>query len=198
MGVLPRRTQLTGIGLVVGGVVFQAVWLGLPAAGLSAALLVALAMWLWTDWRISPALPLAYGIGLSVFVAHVAEEYGEQFQVALPALFGRAAWTGTRYLVFNGVWAGVFLTSWLGVRRGEALAALVALFFAIGAGVGNGIGHLLGTLARGGYFPGAWTAPACIGIGLWMTALFYKRDRSAAPPNQRMHRSGCRGRRPPS
>jgi hypothetical protein len=186
---LPQRTRLAGTALVGGGVVFQAVWLGLPATALGVALVVALTLWLCTDWRLRPGFALAYGVGIAVFGLHVAEEYSTQFQDALPALFGRTGWSDARYLAFNGVWAVVFLGSWWAVGRGQALGVLVATFFAVGGGVGNGAAHLVLAVARGGYFPGAWTAPACLGVGVWMLLVLYRSEPSPPPPNERIQPS---------
>jgi hypothetical protein len=120
-------------------------------------------------------LRLAAGLGVLVFLAHVVEEYLTGFQAGLPALFGRDAWSTAQYLVFNGVWALVFGAAALTVRPGRSLPVLVILFLAVAGGVGNGVVHLLLVLQRGSYFPGAWTAPFCLAVGLWQLRVLYDR-----------------------
>ena len=46
---------------------------------------------------------------------------------------------------------------------------------------GNGTGHLLFALARGGYFPGAWTAPFLLGLALWLGSELVRGSSSATP-----------------
>ena len=111
--------------------------------------------------------------GRRVFLAHVAEELLGGLHRALPDLFDRPAWSELRYLVFNGVWALVFLAAAITLRPGRPLPALIVLFFAFAGGVGNGILHLLLVLQQGAYFPGAWTAPLCLAVGVWLLRLLY-------------------------
>ncbi len=180
---LSRQTQWMGRLVAFAGVIFQTVWLGLPAVALSLALLISLGMWLGGGWRIHPGLSRVFGLALVIFLCHVAEEYLTGFQAALPALFGQARWSDGRYLAFNAVWALAFLIALIGLRYGRPLAVFVVCFFAVGGGVGNGIAHLLLALARGGYFPGTWTALACLGVGVWLLWLLYA-------PNSEYRKSG--------
>ena len=168
-----------GVGFTILAIGFQALWLGLPAVFLSAALVLSLVLWLTTPWRIVPGLRLAAGLGVLVLLAHVAEEYLTGFAVALPALFGRAGWGAAQYLVFNGVWVLIFGAAAATVRAGRSLPVLVLLFLAVAGGVGNGLVHLLLVLQRGSYFPGAWTAPFCLAVGLWQLRTLYGRRADA-------------------
>ena len=94
-------------------------------------------------------------------------------QQALPALFQRAPWSDGQYLAFNGVWALVFCIAALAVRPTRPLPVLIVLFFAVAGGVGNGVLHLLLVLRQAAYFPGAWTAPLCFVVGVWLLRLLY-------------------------
>ena len=52
----------------------------------------------------------------------------------------------------------------------------MVLFFAVAGGLLNGVGHLLLALQRGAYFPGAWTAPLALCVGIWLLWLLYARQ----------------------
>jgi hypothetical protein len=108
---------------------------------------------------------MTYGAALVIFLLHASEEFLTGFQRRLPALVGEQ-WTDTQFLEFNSVWFVAFLVAGWGLRRRHPLAALIVLFFAVGGGVGNGIAHLVLAATRGGYFPGAWTAPLCLIVGI--------------------------------
>lgn len=176
---LPASTRWLGGLFVAAAVTFQALWLGWPASQLSLVLVIAYGMWCGSAWRVGPRLRPVFGLALLVFLAHVTEEHLMGVERALPELYGREPWSARRYLVFNGVWALVFAMAALGLRPGRALPALVVLFFAIAGGVGNGVVHLLLVLGRGGYVPGAWTAPLCLLVGVWLLRGLYGRGSSS-------------------
>jgi hypothetical protein len=155
--------------IVVAGVLFQGLWLGRAAALLSVALVIAYAVWIGGTWSLaSRSLQATYGGALLIFPLHACEEFLTGFQRRLPALVGDR-WSDTQFLVFNAAWFTTFVFAGLGLRRRRPLAVLIVLFFALGGGIGNGIAHLLLVVAQGGYFPGAWTAPLCliVGVVLW-------------------------------
>ena len=83
----------------------------------------------------------------------------------MPAFFGET-WTDVQFLVFNAVWLTTFLLAAWGLRRRAPLGALVVLFVAVGGGVANGVAHLVLVMTQGRYFPGAWTAPLCLIVGI--------------------------------
>lgn len=172
---IPLCTRCLGACLVAAGVLFQALWLGLPAIFLSLLLLVSYGLWLSTSWRVTPRLRWVFVLAVLVFVAHVTEEYLAGFQQELPALFGREAWTDARYLGFNSAWLLVFVAAAVTLRPGRSLPALVLVFFAVAGGMGNGALHLLATLGRGEYFAGSGTAVLCLGVGVWLLCLLYGR-----------------------
>ena len=170
---IPMRTRWLGAGLMIAGILFQAPWLGLPAAIVSIALLVSYGLWIATSWQVTPRLRVAFLAGILVFLAHGVEELLAGLPRALPALFGRDAWSDRRFLVFKGAWALVFCAAAVSLRPGRPLPVFIVLFFAVAGGVGNGVVHLLLVLRRGGYFPGAWTAPLRLAVGVWLLRLLY-------------------------
>lgn len=170
---VPVRTRWLGAALVLAGVLFQALWLGLPAIFLSVALLIAFALWVGSRWRFVPRLRVAFSLAIAAFVGHATEEYLAGFHHDLPALFGSVPWTDRQFLVFNAIWGVVFVACALAVGPGRTLPVLFILFFAIAGGVGNGVLHLLLVAQRGAYFPGAGTAPLLLAVGIWLLWLLY-------------------------
>ena len=168
--------KIIAAGFVVAMVLFQTFWLGLPAIFLSLILILSYGIWTATDWQVKPPLRKVFAFAILVFIAHVTEEYLAGLQEALPALFDRTAWSGFRYLVFNGVWAVTFIVAGVTLRSNSRLPVLIVLFFAIAGGVGNGALHLGLVVWRGGYFPGAWTAPLCFVMGVWLLRLLYRQS----------------------
>jgi hypothetical protein len=67
-------------------------------------------------------------------------------------------------LILFGVWCYVAR-----VRRGHHSGRSWAWFWVI-LEAGNGTGHLLFAAGRGGYFPGAATAPLLLGCAVWLGA----------------------------
>jgi hypothetical protein len=160
------RDRTVGGLIVVAGVLFQGLWLGRAAALLSVALMIAYAVWIGGAWQLSGrSLPVTYGVALVIFLVHASEEFLTGFQRRLPALVGDR-WTDIQFLVFNVVWFTAFVLAGWALRRRHPLAVLFVLFFALGGGVGNGLAHLLLVVTQGGYFPGAWTAPLCLIVGV--------------------------------
>ncbi len=170
---LPVRTRWLGAGFVVVAVLFQALWLGLPAIFVSVALAASYGLWVGSAWRVVPRLRAVFSLAVLLFVIHVAEEFLAGLPMALPELFGRSPWLDYQYLAFNGAWLLVFGAAAVTVGTGRQLPVLIILFFAVAGGVGNGVLHLLLVLRRGGYFPGAWTAPFCLIMGVWLLRLLY-------------------------
>jgi hypothetical protein len=160
------RDRNLGALIVVAGVLFQGWWLGRAAILLSVALVIAYAVWLKGAWRLASRVRQAtYGAALLILFVHACEEFFTGFQRRFPALVGDH-WTNSQFLVFNAVWLTAFVLAAWGLRQGRPLAMLIVLFLALGAGVGNGIAHLMLVVAQGGYFPGAWTAPLCLIVGI--------------------------------
>lgn len=174
---IAMRTQWIGAGIVLAAILYQAFWLGLPAVFLSVALLVSYGLWICTTWHVIPKLRMAFTLAIVVFLGHAVEEFLTGFHHALPALFGRAPWSDRQFLVFNSSWALIFCMAAVAVRPMRRLPVLIILFFTVAGGVGNGVLHLLLVFQRGAYFPGAWTAPFCLGVGIWLLRLLYTSER---------------------
>jgi hypothetical protein len=163
---LSSRDRTLGGLIVVAGVLFQGLWLGRAATLLSVAFLIAYAIWIGGAWNLAGrSLQPTYGVALVIFFVHACEEFFTGFQRRLPALVGDR-WTDTQFLVFNAAWFTTFVLADWGLRRRHPVAVLIVLFFALGGGVGNGVAHLLLVVTQGGYFPGAWTAPLCLIVGV--------------------------------
>jgi hypothetical protein len=114
----------------------------------------------------------AFGLLIAAQAAHSVEEYVFRlYDVFAPArfvggLFGRDLATGFAVgnvlLVLFGLWC--YLAR---VRPGHPSSRGYAWFWTGLEGV-NGCGHLLFAAARGGYFPGASTAPLLLGLSLYL------------------------------
>jgi hypothetical protein len=77
----------------------------------------------------------------------------------------------TGFLIGNVALVGFGFWCWaVPVRSGWSSARGIAWFWAL-LEIGNGIGHSLLAVSRGGYFPGAVTAPALLLVGVWLAVL---------------------------
>lgn len=177
---LSVRTRWLGAGIVLAGVLFQALWLGLPASLVSVGLVISYGLWTSSSWRFAPQLKVVSCLAVPVFLGHAAEEFLTGLQRDLPALIGRPHWSDGQFLMFNGAWAVVFGTAAVRVAVGRPLPVLIILFLAVVGGVANGVVHLLLVLQRGAYFPGAWTAPLCLVMGIWLLRLLYASELSGS------------------
>jgi hypothetical protein len=163
---LSWRDRLLGAAFTLAAVTAQQHWMGAATALLDTALVAAFLLWSGAFRLNDPARVLpVYLLGLVVQCLHFAEEFATGFQRDFPHLLGYE-WSDARFVTFNMVWLALFLLAALGVHRRVSLAYLAVTFFALGGGIGNGAGHLLLCLRRGGYFPGAVTAPLCLLLGI--------------------------------
>jgi hypothetical protein len=115
---------------------------------------------------------LAFGALVLLQAAHSAEEYvGRLWESFPPARFvsGLISENLERgFLVANVALVGFGLWSWLWpVRRGWPSAKLLAWVW-VTVEIVNGVGHSLWTLRQGGYTPGVATAPALLGVALYL------------------------------
>jgi hypothetical protein len=113
-----------------------------------------------------------FGMLIAAQAAHSLEEYAfGLFEVFAPARFvaGLASSDlGTGFATVNVGIVALGLCCYLAwVRTGQAAGRLIAWAWA-GLELANGIGHLILAAARGGYFPGAGTAPLLIGTSLYL------------------------------
>lgn len=130
-------------------------------------------------WYTSPAVltmhartRLAFAALVAAQALHSVEEYRFRlFDVFGPARFASGLVSGDRAAGFAILNTGIVLlgvASWLiFVRPGVPGARGVALFWT-GLELANGVVHLLLALDRGGYFPGAYTAPLLAGISSYL------------------------------
>lgn len=107
--------------------------------------------------------------------AHSVEEYvARLYDVFAPARLVSGLISDNLPLGFIVVNASVVafgLWCWaIPVRRGWPAARGVAWFWVL-LELGNGIGHSILALSRGGYFPGAITAPLLLILAAWLAAL---------------------------
>jgi hypothetical protein len=122
--------------------------------------------------------PTAFGLLIAAQAAHSVEEYVYRLYDAFaPArfvagLFGRDLATGfaiaNLLIVLFGLWCYVAR-----VRRGHPSSTAYAWGWTAVEAV-NGCGHLLFAAVRGGYFPGAATAPLLLGLSLYLGARLAK------------------------
>lgn len=117
--------------------------------------------------------------------AHSVEEYATRlYEVFAPARFISSLVSNDLsigFLIVNiglvafGVWCWA-----VPVRSGWPSARGLAWFWAL-LELGNGIGHSALALARGGYFPGALTAPLLLALSGWLAALLCLHARQPTP-----------------
>jgi len=167
------RDRVVGAVIVLVAVAAQTHWMGPAIIFLSGGLVLAYAVWFTAGWKNDPAavLPI-YLVAIAVQCLHFTEEYLSGFQRQFPIQFGYE-WSDRRFVGFNMLWLAVFVIAGLGVYRRVQLAYLVVLFLAIIGGVGNGASHLVLSAMYRRYFPGLFTAPFCVLIGIiLLTRLF--------------------------
>jgi hypothetical protein len=114
--------------------------------------------------------------------AHSIEEYATRlYEVFAPARFLSGLVSSdlaTGFVAINAALVGFALWCFaLPVRSGWPAAVTLAWGFAL-IELGNGGTHLLLAAARGGYFPGAATAPFLVAAAVWLVLLLV-RDRDA-------------------
>jgi hypothetical protein len=133
---------------------------------LGIGLLIAYGLWAFGRWNGDPAAILpVYLTGIAVQCLHFLEEYSTGFQREFPALIG-LRWSDSTFITFNLLWLSVFALAGVGVFRRFALAYVIVFFYALAGGIGNGAGHLLLCIVFRRYFPGAFTAPLNLIIGI--------------------------------
>lgn len=111
-----------------------------------------------------------FGLLIACQAAHSIEEYRTGlYEVFAPARLVSTSFgiePGAGFIVANLLLNLFGLWCWLArVRPRRGAWRGLAWFWAL-IETGNGIGHLLLALAAGGYFPGAFTAPLLLVLGL--------------------------------
>gem|GEM_PF-1666581 len=164
--ILTTRDRTLGALFVLIAVAAQVLFMGPAIALLCLGLVIAYLFWVATRWTNNPSkiLPI-YLLAILVQCIHLAEEYLTGFQRQFPRLLGYH-WSNMQFLAFNAVWLAIFLLAAIGVYRGVRLAYLIVFFLSLAGGIANGVGHLILALKSWGYFPGAFTAPLCLAVGI--------------------------------
>jgi hypothetical protein len=111
--------------------------------------------------------------------AHSIEEYfARLYDVFAPARFVSSVISNDLslgFLVANTALVGFGLWCWaIPVRSGWRAGPGLVWFWTL-LEIGNGIGHLVLAASRGGYFPGAATAPFLLLTAGWLAVLLYLR-----------------------
>jgi hypothetical protein len=141
---------------------------------LNLGLIVSYLIWATAIWlNDPPAIFSLYLLGIAIQGLHFYEEYLTGFQRKFPAFFGYE-WSDRRFVVFNLVWLSLFVLSAFGLLLKFRLAYLPAFFFALVGEIGNGIAHLALSVAQRRYFPGLFTAPVVLVVGLVLLSRLMK------------------------
>ena len=128
---------------------------------------------------------LAFLLLVLAQAAHSIEEYvARLYEVFAPARFVSSlisADLAMGFLVANTALVGFAFWCWaVPVRSGWRAARGLAWFWA-SLELGNGIGHLVLALSRGGYFPGAATAPLLLVLAAWLAVLLARHAGRPSP-----------------
>jgi len=178
-----KKHQALLVSVVV--VVVNSAVLGAPTIVLSVGFVVCAFIWATREWRRVPGLvPLAV-TAVAVLSLHFTEELVSGFDREFPALFGRR-WSVGTFVGFNMGWLVVFTLCTIGVARGQAVAFLGVLFLALIGTFGNGFGHVVLSLVTGRLFPGTYTAPLLIVVGLTLTGILKRASGHGGPGGTRV------------
>jgi hypothetical protein len=169
---LTRRDRITAAALILLVAVVQQFYMGPAVAMITAGLVASYFLWAFTNWHANPSkiLPLYY-LAVALQFLHFIEEYFSGFQRKFPQLLGYH-WTDARFLIFNLIWIAIFILAALVIRR-SAVAHVIVIFLAAG-GVAHGAGHILLFALSRGAFPGIYTAPFLLIIGILLLLRLYK------------------------
>lgn len=160
------RDLLLGALFVAVAIVVQTWLMGIALIFLDIGLVIAFLVWAAQTKK--PAEPEVMGLYLtavSIQCIHFLEEYLTGFQTAFPQFFGYA-WSDQQFVALNLSWLAVFVIAGVGIHYRIRLAYLIVYFFVIVGGIANGLAHPLLSLMKGGYFPGLFTSPFALLVGL--------------------------------
>jgi hypothetical protein len=165
-------TRRTGafVGAVIIAVVIslQHLFMGPAVIGLSVGFALSYVAWIATYYRQPRArkrLLLLYALATSVQCLHLIEEYVGSFHEEFPKIWGYE-WGREEFLTFHLIGIAIFIVAGVGLTRRIRLSYLFVWILALVGGLGNGLLHLLATLVRLEYFPGAATAVTHLLVGL--------------------------------
>ena len=118
---------------------------------------------------------LAFLLLILAQLAHSVEEYTTRlYDVLAPARFVSGLFSGNLavgFLVANTLLVTFGVWCWaVPVRSGWRAASGLVWFWTL-LELGNGFGHLMLAWSRGGYFPGAASAPLLVLLAAWLSVL---------------------------
>ena len=145
----------------------------LAAAALGSLLLTLTRRGFKSDSKTQDRLARLFLIGISLQCLHFIEEFITRFYQRFPRQLGVSAWSSEFFVAFNLFWIAVWGLSVIGIRQ-NFRAAFFATWFFIIAMVANGVAHPLLAVAVGGYFPGLWTSPLVVLVGVVLGSAFWK------------------------
>jgi hypothetical protein len=170
---LPRE-RIIGAAFVAMAIFISYKVMGPASIILNLGLIVSYLIWATAIWlNDPPPIFSLYLLGIAIQGLHFYEEYLTGFQKKFPAFFGYE-WSDRRFVVFNLVWLSLFVLSAFGLLLKSRLAYLPAFFFALVGEIGNGIAHLALSVAQRRYFPGLFTAPVVLVVGLVLLSRLMK------------------------
>jgi len=174
-----NRDHLVGIIFVILLIILQTIAMGIAIIFLNIGLLVGFLFWTIQSKRLSnPNIIAMYLITVGVQSLHFLEEYLSGFQTEFPQLFGYT-WSDHQFVIFNLLWLGVLIFNGVGVYYGIRLSYLLVYFFVIVGGIANGVAHPLLSLMKGGYFPGLFTSPIVLFVGVVLLLKLSKNQHSS-------------------
>jgi hypothetical protein len=160
------RDLLLGALFVALAIIVQTWIMGIAIVFLDIGLIIGLAVWAAQAKKSAEADIMGlYLTAVSIQCIHFLEEYLTGFQTEFPQLFGYS-WSDQQFVALNLSWLAVFVLAGVGVHYRMRLSYLVVYFFAIIGGIANGLAHPLLSLMKGGYFPGLYTSPFALIVGL--------------------------------
>lgn len=168
-------TDLVAGGLfVLLAIVVQTWFMGPAIVFLDIGLILAWVVWATRTKQIaSPNILPLYLIAVCLQCFHFLEEFVTGFQTEFPRLFGYV-WSDQQFASFNLAWLALLIVNGVGVYFETRLSYLLVYFFAMVGGIANGVAHPLLSLTTGGYFPGLFTSPFVLIVGLALLSRLMK------------------------
>ncbi len=116
---------------------------------------------------------------IGVQVVHFLEEWATGLYERFPELLGLVPWSVSLWVPFNLAWIAIWCLSLVGLLAGWRAALFPIWFLAVACAV-NGVAHPLLALAAAGYFPGLWSSPLTLVIGVVLLGRLASFTRPAA------------------
>jgi len=175
------RDVLIGAFFVAFAIIVQTWLMGPAIVFLDIGLVIAFLVWVAQKKATAePDIVGLYLAAVSIQCIHFLEEYLTGIQTEFPKPFGYI-WSDQQFVTLNLVWLAVFVVTGVGVHYKIRLSYLVVYYFAIIGGIANGLAHPLLSLMKGGYFPGLFTSPFVLIVGLALLRRLMKGSRILRP-----------------